>query len=297
MNWLSYISWLAGPALQITLLVFMVRRQLHRAFPRFFSYIVFQLVKTAVLFVTYRYFAGALAEGSTNYFDAYWAGNAVSVLLAVAVMDEILHRLFRQYGGIQTLASTIFRWACGLLVLVSILGAISNNEGSADRVVAAVLSFERSVRLMQCGLFLLIMLLCRVLKHCWRQPVFGVALGFGMFASIELILISVVTVFGNSQADRVSLVQSLAYNAVTVLWIGYLSQQVEAVPVVEMIPRARALNLALAMPNDSVAPADTSFLASVEQAVDRVLSRHTWPTPPTNGSQIVGRKPGPEERN
>ncbi len=296
MNWLSYASWLAGAALQITLLVFMVRRDWHRAFPRFFSYIVFQLVKSAVLFITLRYFAGDLAENSTNYFDVYWAGNAVSVLLAVAVMDEILQRLFRQYGGIQTLAATIFRWACGLLLLVSILGAVSSNEGSADRVVAAVLSFERSVRLMQCGLFLLIMLLCRVLKHCWRQPVFGVALGFGMFASIELILISLVTVFGDGQEEMVSLVKSLAYNGVTVLWIMYLSQQMESVPVVEEIPRRPVLNMALLTP-DIGANEGSSFLAMVEQAVDRVLSRHTWPSPPTNASQITGRQPGPEERN
>jgi len=296
MNWLSYASWLAGAALQVTLLLFMVRREWHRAFPRFFSYIVFQLAKSAVLFITIRYFAGDLAEDSTNYFDVYWAGNAVSILLAVAVMDEILHRLFRQYGGIQSLASTIFRWACGLLVLISILGAISNNEGGADRVVAAVLSFERSVRLMQCGLFLLIMLFCRVLKRCWRQPVFGIALGFGVFASIELILISLVTVFGDGQAVMVSLAKSLAYNGVTILWISYLSQQSESVPVVEEIPRHPVLNMALVSPGAS-ADGDSTFLSMVEQAVDRVLSRHSWPTPPTSGSQITGRQPGPEERN
>src|SRR5215831_17574511 len=122
MNWLTYGSWLAGPALQIILLTFMVRRKLHGVFPRFFSYILFQILKSGILFVTYRYFH----EG---YFDAYWTGNAISVLLAVTVMDEILHSLFQQYGGIQTLGSTIFRWACGLLLLLAIVGALSNHEG------------------------------------------------------------------------------------------------------------------------------------------------------------------------
>ena len=294
MNSFSYVSWFLGPALQITLLAFMVRRGMHREFPRFFSYILFQIGKSGVLFLTYQYFGGYRGP---NYFDIYWAGNAISVLLAVAVMDEILHSLFRRYGGIQTLGSTIFRWACGLLLLISVLGAVYANEASADRVIAAVGSFERSVRLMQVGLFLLIMLLCRVLKHCWRQPVFGVALGFGVFASIELILISVVTVFGDDVAVNViSLMKSLAYNAVTVLWIGYLSQQLESVPEVEVFPRTSSLNVALVTP-DAPANVDLPFLAMVEQAVDRVLARHTWPAPPTNGSQIVGRTPGPEERN
>lgn len=292
MNWLAYVSWLAGPAGQITLLVLMLRSGWHRSFPRFFSYVLFQLVKTGILFVTYRFFGGYFSE---NYFDAYWVGNAVSVLLAVAVMDEILHQLFVEYGGIQTLASTIFRWACGLLVLVSIVGAISGYEGSADRVTAAILSFERSLRLMQCGLFLLIMLLCRALRHCWKQPVFGLALGFGMFASIELILITLVSLYGNSRAEMFSLTKSLAYNGVTLIWIAYLRREPETVPVPQVAPQRNTLSLALATPGPVAG--DDSFLSMVEQAVDRVLSRHSWPAPPTRGSQIVGRTPGPEERN
>lgn len=288
MNWPTYLSWIAGPALQITLLIFMVRRKSHKVFPRFFSYILFQIIKSGILFVTYRYFA-------ENYFDAYWTGSAISVLLAVTVTDEILHNLFRQYGGIQTLASTIFRWACGLLLLLAIVGALSSHEASADRVVAAVLAFERSVRLMQCGLFVLLMLLCRVLRDCWRQQVFGIALGFGVFASIELILISMVMFYGDTPVEIVSLVKSVAYNAVTLLWIGYLKQQSQSVPEVTVVPAVNALNMALATPTAAADNPD-SFILMVEQAVDRVLSRQTWPRPP-KGSQIVGRKPDPEENN
>src|SRR5260370_17543592 len=118
MHWLMYVSWLVGPALQITLLTFMIQRKLHAVLPRFFSYILFQVVKSGFLFVIYRYYDG-------SYFDAYWTGNAVSVLLAVAVMDEMLHNLFKQYGGIQNLGSIIFRWACGLLLLLLIVNAFS----------------------------------------------------------------------------------------------------------------------------------------------------------------------------
>ncbi len=288
MNWLTYLSWLAGPALQITLLAFLVRRKLHPVFPRFFSYIIFQIVKSGILFVTYRYF-------QESYFDAYWTGNALSVLLAVTVMDEILQSLFKQYGGIQTLATTIFRWSCGLLLLLAIVGAVTSHDDGVDRVVAAVLTFERSVRLMQCGIFLLLMLLCRLLKHSWKQPTFGIALGFGIFASIELILVTMVMSYSDTPVAIVSLVKSLAYNAVTLLWIGYLKQQPESVPQVEVAPGMGALNVALA--GSTAAPGDTSFMTMVEQAVDRVLSRHTWPAPPADGPHVIGRKPGPEERN
>jgi hypothetical protein len=289
MNWSMYGSWLAGPLLQITLLVCMVRHKSHTAFPRFFSYILFQTLKSACLFVAFRYFP-------ESYFEAYWTGNAVSVILAVAVMDEILRSLFKEYGGIQSLGTTIFRWSCGLLLLIAIIGALSSGEAGGDRVVAAVFAFDRSMRLMQVGLFLLLMLLCRVLRNCWRQPVFGIALGFGVFASVELILLSVVMWFGDSHGATISLLKSTAYNAVTLAWIGYLRQEPQLVPRVEAAMNPNTLGMALAT-SGAVPDPDTSLMLRVEQAVDRVLSRGDWPRPITKGSRIVSRKPHPEEGN
>jgi hypothetical protein len=289
MNWLINVNWLAGPLLQITLLIFMVRRKIHRVFPRFFSYILFQTLKSACLFVTYRYFPD-------SYFDVYWTGNAVSVIFTVAVMDEILRNLFREYGGIQTLGTTIFRWSCGLLLVFAILGAWSSSEAGGDRAVAAVLAFDRSMRLMQIGLFLLLMFLCRFLRNCSRQQVFGIALGFGIFASVELILVSAVMWYGNAQAAIISLLKSTAYNAVTLVWIGYLKQQGQSVPKVEVATNPTTLGMALASPAAASDP-DAGFLLMVEQAVDRVLSRSDWPRPSTKGGRIVSRKPNPEEGN
>ena len=290
MNWLTYVNWLAGPLLQITLLVFMVRRKSHKLFPRFFSYILFQTLKSACLFVVYRYFP------ESYYFDAYWTGNAISVILAVTVMDEILHSLFKEYGGIQILGTTIFRWSCGLLFLLAILGALSSSEVAADRVVAAVFSFDRGVRLMQVGLFLVLMLLCRFLKNYSRQQVFGIALGFGVFASVELILVSFVMCYGNGQPAMISLLKSTAYNAVTLVWIGYLKQQPQLVPRVEAATNENTIGMAWATSVAMPVP-DASFMLRVEQAVDRVLSRSDWPRPTAQGSRIVSRKPNPEEGN
>ena len=288
MNWLMYLSWIAGPLFEITLLACMVQRKLHTVFPRFFSYILFQIVKSGVLFVTYRYYYD-------GYFDAYWTGNAISVILAVIVMDEILHKLFKEYGGAQNLGAMIFRWTCGLLLLLAIVTALSNEQGSSDRVVAMVLAFDRSVRLMQCGLVCLLLLLCRFLRHCWRQRVFGIALGFGVFASIELILVSVAMRYGSGSAEIVSLVKSVAYNSVTLLWIFYLRQQEESIPEMQLAPQLAAPIAALAdsIPGGSRDP----FISMVEHAVEQVLSRNPWPRPVTDRSRIVGRQPGPGETN
>ena len=289
MNWLMYVSWLAGPLLQITLLIFMAQRKWHKVFPRFFSYILFQTVKSGCLFVAYHYF-------NESYFDVYWTGNTVSVILTIVVMDEILHSLFKEFGGIQLLGTTIFRWSCGLLLLIAVLGASSGGETSGDRIVTAVFSFDRSVRLMQVGLFLLLMVLCRLLRDCWRQQVFGIALGFGVFASVELILMSFVMWDGSRHGAAVSLLKSLAYNTVTLVWIGYLKQQPQLLPRLVASEHRNRLGMAL-VTSPAVLDEDAGFMLRVEQAVDRVLSRSDWPRPATEGPRIVGRKPRPEEGN
>jgi hypothetical protein len=180
-------------------------------------------------------------------------------------------------------------------LLLAIIGALSSGETGGDRIAAAVFSFDRSMRLMQIGLFLLLMLLCRVLRNCWRQPVFGIALGFGVFASVELILLSMVMWFGNGHATMISLLKSTAYNAVTLVWVGYLKQQPQRVPQLEATPIANTLGMALATAG-AMNP-DDGFMLRVEQAVDRVLSRSDWPRPNTKGSRIVSRKPNLEEGN
>jgi hypothetical protein len=278
-----YFSWVVGPALEAALLACMVHRKLHRVFPRFFSYILFQILKSGVLLLTYHYYEQA-------YFDAYWTGSAISVILAATVMDEILLHVFKEYGGAQNLGAVIFRWACGLLFLLAVVTAVTGQQNSTDRVVAMVLTFDRSIRVMQCGLFCLLLILCRLLKNCWRQQVFGIALGFGVFASIEMILVSVAMSYGGSAGPAISLVKSAAYNVVTILWIAYLRQQAHSIPAVEIAPR---LEIALADPATSTG----AFLSMVERAVEDVISRNPWPRPRTSGSHIVGRDPGPGENN
>jgi hypothetical protein len=281
----TYISWILGPVLQITLLVFLWTRRLRPIFPRFFTYIAFQLVKSAALFIVYRY-------ANDDYYYAYWTGNLLSVFLAVTVMDEVWHNLFRPYVGLQKLGSLLFRWACALLAVIAISTAVSGAANAPDRVQDAILNFDRSMRLMQCGLFLLLVLLSRLLKHFWRQHVFGIALGFGIFASIEFLVVSLMLRFGDAHLETMSLIKSVSYNIVTLVWIAYIRQRR---PMAVASPQLTEWNMAFTGPMDrSEAP---SFMTMVEEAAERVLARSAWTRTPGKGLRVVGGDPGGKENS
>jgi hypothetical protein len=264
MNISTYASWILGPVLQLTLLAFMVRRKLRLTFPLFFSYILFQLLKSVCLGLVYRFLPG-------DYFDAYWTGNAVSVFLALLVMDEIWRQLFGNYQGFQKLGSLLFRWACVLLFLIAVVVATSTQHTNADRVIAAVFTFDRTMRLMQCGLVFLLVVLSRFVRSIWRRQVFGIALGFGIFASVELILVSILSRYGASHIASISLIKSMAYNVVTLFWIGYVRLASPAPRAVVTQPQFEDWNIALL--GSSGAAVDGSFLTMVESAVDKVMAK------------------------
>src|SRR5258707_9112208 len=110
---------------------------------------------------------------------------------------------------------------------------------------------------MQCGVFFLLMILGRFLRNCRRQHVFGIALGFGIFASIELMLVSIVMHFGDGPAAILSLVKSAAYNGVPLLWLMYLRRQSEPILEIDVATQLIALNASLVA---SIQAADIDFL-------------------------------------
>jgi hypothetical protein len=264
MTFSAYASWILGPVLQITLLAFMIRRKLRLTFPLFFSYIFFQLLKSACLSVVYRY-------GPLEYFDVYWTLNAVSVFLALMVMDEIWRQLFGNYAGFQKLGTILFRWACVVLFLIAVVAAFSTRHTNADRIIEAVFTFDRAMRLMQCGLVFLLVALSRYVRSIWRRQVFGIALGFGIFACVELILVTLLGHYGARYNAAVSLANAVAYNGVTLLWIGYVRLASPAPQAVVTQPQFEDWNIALL--GSSGAAAETSFMTMVEGAVERVLAR------------------------
>jgi len=75
------------------------------------------------------------------------------------------------------------------MLLVSVVVAFSNS-GNSDPLIQAITTLQRSVRMVQCGLILFLLLFSRFLGVSKRQQSFGIALGFGLFASVELILIA-----------------------------------------------------------------------------------------------------------
>jgi hypothetical protein len=266
---LAYTAlWVAHPLLQGTLAAIILWRKLYRTFPFFFAYVVFQIIAFAVTFPfrDLRFYA--------ILFVSYWVTTAVSVVLGFLVIREIFLDVFRPYHTLRDLGSVLFKWAGLVMLMVAGVVGASARSGADDLLVNVILTSQRSVRVVQCGLVLFLLVFARYLGVNRQQKSFGIALGFGAFAVVELSLVAI----GNQSISQTvgSFVNMTAYNLAILTWTRYMLVKSPAREDAASMLRPQRWEQSL---NDlqNPVPAD-SLIPMFESMVDRALSRTNEPT-------------------
>jgi hypothetical protein len=130
---------------------------------------------------------------------------------------------------------------------------------------------DRSLRLMQCGLVFFLLLFNTYLGIPHRSMLFGISLGFGFFAAVNMLVAT-----GASQQHLVvraailSRINGGAYLMAVLIWVGYTLASAPSQSRVreEVLLRSKDWNSALE--EARVVPAD-SLLDSMDRTVERLL--------------------------
>ena len=217
LNSVWYYLWVAPHILQAALAVLMVRRGLHRQFPVFFAYTVFEPVEFAGLFVIWQ-----LGRSSPVYFVAFCLGTVVDSALRFGLIYEIFRHLFRNYPALKHLAGVVARWSSIVLLFGVVALAAANQTIATNRVLNGLFLLRRSVSTLQCGLLLCLLLFSSYFRLSWRDPVFGIALGLGVFASVDLTAAAFLTQFMSLGGRFIDFLTMGTYHVCAVLWMFYL---------------------------------------------------------------------------
>jgi hypothetical protein len=267
-NQIAFYLWCAEPLLQAAVAVAFWRRKLNKLFPVFFTYILAQIGIFAITFPL---------RGATNYewfFYSYWVGAAISALLGFKIIHEIFLDVFRPYHMLKDLGTVLFKWTGLVMLLVSIVFAFSNSAHS-DPLSQAVTLMQRSVRMVQCGLILFLLLFSQFLGVSRKQQSFGIALGFGLFASVELILLALFS-GGYINARAMGLVNTVMYDVAIVVWLAYALARGAARDVAINHLQTQRWERSLADLQTTSAPgpvAPDSLIPMFEGMVERAFSR------------------------
>jgi len=205
--------WCAQPILQSVVAVIFWRRKLHKQFPAFFLFLLAENVNFAVLFPLW------LTGKATPYFWLFWLGEAVNAVLGFKVIHEIFVDVFRPYHTLKDLGTLVFKWAGVVMLLVSVVVALSNSLEQSP-LVHAVTTLHRSVRVVQLGLILFLLLFSRFLGVSRKRVSFGISLGFGLLAGVELLMYALNS-GGFAREGILNLTNMIAYILAVSVWFGY----------------------------------------------------------------------------
>jgi len=217
-SFLWHYLWLAPHLLQILIAVIMVRKGLVRAFPWFFAYTIFQIVEEGTLFILDH----TPAISGTQYWQASWAGLLIAVALRFAVIREVFCSVFEDYPGFQQLSRIVFRGAAAALLFLAIAIAARAPSDGTIPLLAGVPLLELAVSVVQAGLVLLLIAFSSYAGLAWRGFSYGIAVGFGIFASVQIATQTMRVWTGPVAGYAFDLINMATYHCCVVVWLVYL---------------------------------------------------------------------------
>jgi hypothetical protein len=243
------------------------KKKLNREFPIFFAFLIAETFSDLLNFVirfVYR----------QGYYYSYWTGIAVTTCLGFFVLQEIFRHIFRPYESLRTFSSTLFRWSTLVLLMVGVIMALSSSPARTlhSAITNYIYTIDRSVQLMQCGLVLFMYLFARQLGLTEGHRVFGITVGFGLRAAVQLLTVTLYSRYSTPAMARVVDIVSMGVYLIAVtIWMVYMYRPEPERRRASMLEQTESLNYALAAATNG----DASFLPNVVDTVERVLNRRS----------------------
>jgi hypothetical protein len=187
------------------------------------------------------------------------------------VIHEVFVDVFRLFHTLRDLGTVLFKWAGLVMLLVAGVVSVSTNSSEIAPWMQAIITSQRCVRIIQVGMVLFLLFFAHYVGISRRQHSFGIALGFGFFAVIELVLIC--SWVGQHLGDpmTMSILNMAAYNGSLMVWLGYVAVKSPARDVSLSLLQPQRWEQSLSDIHHPL-PAD-SLIPMFEGMVDRALSR------------------------
>ena len=199
--------------LQVLLAVVVLAKRTWRSYPAFSAYVffsVFEAVLTSVL--RYR---------GIQYFYPFFVCEAIGIVLGLAVVREIFTNLFSPHPALRKLATVIFRMAVVALIVLA-CAVYFAEHGNARGFYRGIVQGQEAARIVELGVIMFLFLSSSAFGLRWRQNEFGIALGLGTCAAVELFNVTLITHAGKEAAQIFGLVRPLSFGLSLLIWLGYL---------------------------------------------------------------------------
>jgi hypothetical protein len=266
--------------------VVFVRSGCARKYPALSVYFVVRGVMC--MFLEGLLWKGMPAQGTTGYLLFYFSYYFNYLIISIAiffVIQEVFRKVMEPVPGLRRLGLLAFRWVSVVSLVVSV-GTITLSAEQRHVGVFYLCSLGphlmRCVTIMELCLVAFLALTIHALGRSYRSRLFGIAMGFGLQAAMDLVGAAMIVRFPGT-ASPVNMVLQVATTLVLLLWTGYFlipepasERNMIVLPPSSVMARWNALAKGIGQtPEAAVATPTTGFfLQDIEGVVDRVLAKN-----------------------
>lgn len=166
------------------------RRGLVRDFAVFVALLaVFSLENgIALLALFYRQALGISKPLCFNiYFYSYWVYFFVEYALILMVIYSVFRQAMKPLAGLHRAGKIVFRWVVGVSLALSLGVAVGPHAVSHVYLVTLSSQMEQGLSVLMLCLLLFVCFSTRYLGLTYRSHIFGVSLGLGVYATVNLV--------------------------------------------------------------------------------------------------------------
>jgi hypothetical protein len=270
------------------------RAQKNRIYPAFWQLLIFQLISDAIILVDSTlngFYLISPVHAYYVYFYVYWVSFGVSAILILRVLHEMFRHAVRSVPGVQKLGQPIFLWAISISVILAFASGITPHTSGMNLFLASAEILARSQSVLALCMVTFLAFASQTLGVPFRSRIFGVAFGFGMMATNDLVT-NALALRVTSLAGTINLVHEIVYLGAVALWAGYFLQPEPArrlvtMPVTSPLMRWNDIAQTLGNPAGQVAISyPPSFMTDVFDLVENVMG-------PVGRPQRAVSPPGP----
>jgi hypothetical protein len=220
--WLYRYFWVAPHVLLAAVAVVMFRRRLHRDFPVFFSYLLFEILQFCVLFSLGRLVSVSVA--TYQHIDQF--GRAGSIVFRFAIVQEMLEASVAHSPALRKTAAWVLKCAAACLALLASVFIGSVYSWSVREMIFPAYAINQTLNVVLCGLLAFVFLWYRFLGLKMQGFVVGIALGMGLVAGIEPLLYGLKGVRA-VDSQLVDLLLMGTYHVSVLIWLYFATVREE----------------------------------------------------------------------
>lgn len=121
------------------------------------------------------------------YFYAYWIGYAAEAILSLLVIYGVFKLAMAPLKGLASLGILVFRWAAAISVALAFGMAFTPHFSSMSFLVSSVTQLQQTTSILTLCLLLFVCFAIRPMGLTYQSRIFGVSLGLGIMATVNLI--------------------------------------------------------------------------------------------------------------